>query len=259
MMRLLLASSFALLAVGLALAQAPKTSARPGPEPPAQELSESEKQIYKAAIELAATNSMTAPPSDTFEILDGAARELGLTQDQRQAIGQIDEVARKAIRAAMLNGKVNFKEPLNERRQRDERRRAEIAAHAERLALDVLTEEQLEKLKAIRWTRKGVRALQDRELADHLGLSRPQREELSRRFQAMEQVRQDAESRITAIPKGVNPDSSDVAENAYAEANQESRNRLAAAEDEVLSVLSPHQLERWRRLIVPAFNRRGGR
>ena len=103
---------------------------------------------------------------------DGVVRQLELTAEQQDQISRLIE--RRESAALELAMAVKQLEPAEK-----QQRQAEFVAESEREGLPLLTEQQRELLSKLQLARDGLAALNRPELADRLGLSAEQRQQLS--------------------------------------------------------------------------------
>jgi len=131
-------------------------------------------------------------------------REIELSDDQRDEIQTLGGVLRDEIRSEMQDLFQNMRDMSDEERAaaRDQiaARMAEIQKDVEGRVGQVLMPHQLDRLKQIdiqaRIQRNGAAALSDGELAEALGISDAQKEQLQERA---EQVQQDLQEKINQL------------------------------------------------------------
>ncbi len=103
---------------------------------------------------------------------DGAVRQLELTAEQKDAISRLIE--RRESEALELAIAAKQLDPAER-----QRRQAEFVSESERQGLELLTEPQRELLNKLQLSKDGLAGLARAELADRLGLTSEQRQQLA--------------------------------------------------------------------------------
>ena len=225
------------------------TNAQSPAEPWAQELKEIQQKLRCDAANVDGT-----PPSKVFHRLNWTTKFqrtrlhefIKLTPEQQKMLQDLEGVTRASLRLSVLResaylDSLNHRPAhLDRRMNQSELKRKEIVAHAEKIALmGILDDQQAELVKRLIWKSNREGSFEDDELAARLRLTREQRQEIGRRM--AEYKRAGGPPDIIAMP------GTELAE----KVDSEWRARVSAARQSLWDVLDPSQIERFERLIEP--------
>jgi hypothetical protein len=241
---------FTAAVLGLALvatSQDAKLSGQRRGEPGSAPKPLTERELLKGDIEDEAFKAERLSASSTFEMLRStwAKDRLGVTEEQRKLVTQFEAATRLMLRSAILMKLDALDDPPKvrlRRLQQIDRNKKIIINDAEEIALlGILTEQQAENMKIIRWRNQGIHALTEEEVASRLGLTEQQRETIARLCLNARQVRSRAEVELRMLRK-------EAARKAVAEIES----RTESAENLVWEALGASQLKKWNRLMERA-------
>jgi hypothetical protein len=170
--------------------------------------------------------------------------ELELSEDQLRLLFELDQVTSDSIRMAttiVRQTKADVRKPSNAPELRISRKREEVVANADKIALEaILNGKQAKRLKQLGFSRLGPQALLDDDVAARLNLTAPQRKRLAplgkdlipayQRALAAQRVRQDTPGKKTEEDEAV------------------AVKAIKTTQDDMWQVLSQEQLKAWRKL-----------